>query len=124
MVKSRLTSPFFSRRRILELFVRSVQGVFGFLGTVFTLVTMSTIVCGLSLGGIFWVYGRDLPSHKFLAQYKPPTISRIYSAEGKIIDEFAKERRLFTPANEIPSLIMSLGGIIVVGSVFFIQKVK
>jgi penicillin-binding protein 1A len=105
MVKSRLTSPFFSRLRILELFVRSVQGVFGFLGTVFTLVTMSTIVCGLSLGGIFWVYGRDLPSHKFLAQYKPPTISRIYSAEGKIIDEFAKERRLFTPANEIPSLI-------------------
>ena len=105
MVKSRLTSPFFSRLRILELLVRSVQGVFGFLGTVFTLVTMSTIVCWLSLGGIFWVYGRDLPSHKFLAQYKPPTISRIYSAEGKIIDEFAKERRLFTPANEIPSLI-------------------
>ena len=105
MVKSRFTSPFFSRLRILELFVRSVQGVFGFLGTVFTLVTMSTIVCGLSLGGIFWVYGRDLPSHKFLAQYKPPTISRIYSAEGKIIDEFAKERRLFTPANEIPNLI-------------------
>ena len=105
MVKSRLTSPFFSRLRILELLVRSVQGVFGFLGTVFTLVTMSTIVCGLSLGGIFWVYGRDLPSHKFLAQYKPPTISRIYSTEGKIIDEFAKERRLFTPANEIPSLI-------------------
>ena len=105
MVKSRLTSPFFSRLRILELLVRSVQGVFGFLGTVFTLFTMSTIVCGLSLGGIFWVYGRDLPSHKFLAQYKPPTISRIYSAEGKIIDEFAKERRLFTPANEIPNLI-------------------
>ena len=105
MVKLRLTSPIFSRPRILELLVRSVQGVLGFLGTVFTLVTMSTIVCGLSLGGIFWVYGRDLPSHKFLAQYKPPTISRIYSAEGKIIDEFAKERRLFTPANEIPSLI-------------------
>lgn len=105
MVKSRLTSPFFSRLRILELLVRSVQSVFGLLGTVFTLVTMSAIVCGLSLGGIFWVYGRDLPSHKFLAQYKPPTISRIYSAEGKIIDEFAKERRLFTPANEIPRLI-------------------
>ena len=95
----------FSRLRILELLVRSVQGVFGFLGTIFTFVTMTTIVCGLSLGGIFWIYGRDLPSHKFLAEYKPPTISRIYSAEGKIIDEFAKERRLFTPANEIPNLI-------------------
>ena len=30
----------------------------------------------------------------------------------------------FIVFNEIPSLIMSLGGIIVVGSVFFIQKVK
>ncbi len=100
-----LRLPFFIKLRILELLIQCVRSVFGFLGTIFTLITMSTIVCGLSLGGIFWVYGRDLPSHEFLAQYKPPTISRIYSAEGKIIDEFAKERRLFTPANHIPDLI-------------------
>ena len=100
-----LRLPFFIKLRILELLIKCVRSVFGFLGTIFTLITMSTIVCGLSLGGIFWVYGRDLPSHEFLAQYKPPTISRIYSAEGKIIDEFAKERRLFTPANQIPDLI-------------------
>lgn len=100
-----LRLPFFIKLRIIELLSQFVRSVFGFLGTIFTLITMSTIVCGLSLGGIFWVYGRDLPSHEFLAQYKPPTISRIYSAEGKIIDEFAKERRLFTPANQIPDLI-------------------
>ena len=103
MLERRL--PFFIKLRITELLGQFVRSVFGFLGTIFTLITMSTIVCGLSLGGIFWVYGRDLPSHEFLAQYKPPTISRIYSAEGKIIDEFAKERRLFTPANQIPDLI-------------------
>ena len=100
-----LRLPFFIKLRIIELLGQFVRSVFGFLGTIFTLITMSTIVCGLSLGGIFWVYGRDLPSHEFLAQYKPPTISRIYSVEGKIIDEFAKERRLFTPANQIPDLI-------------------
>ncbi len=59
----------------------------------------------LTIGAIFWMYGRDLPSHESLAQYKPPTISRIYSGEGQIIDEFAKERRLFAPANEIPDLV-------------------
>ena len=100
-----LRLPFFIKLRIIELLGQFVRSVFGFLGTIFTLITMSTIVCGLSLGGIFWVYGRDFPSHEFLAQYKPPTISRIYSAEGKLIDEFAKERRLFTPANQIPDLI-------------------
>lgn len=62
-------------------------------------------MAALTVGAIFWMYGRDLPSHESLAQYKPPTISRIYSGEGQIIDEFAKERRLFAPANEIPDLV-------------------
>nr|WP_244328154.1 PBP1A family penicillin-binding protein [Roseibium sp. RKSG952] len=51
------------------------------------------------------MYGRDLPSHESLAQYKPPTISRIYSGKGQLIDEFAQERRLFTPSEEIPDLV-------------------
>ena len=59
----------------------------------------------LSLGAVFWIYGRDLPSHESLAQYTPPTISRIYSSEGQIIDEFAQERRLFSPAADIPDLV-------------------
>ncbi|MEL6432627.1 MAG: PBP1A family penicillin-binding protein, partial [Pseudomonadota bacterium] len=44
-------------------------------------------------------------SHESLANYTPPTISRIYSGEGEIIDEFARERRLFTPAKDIPRLV-------------------
>lgn len=59
----------------------------------------------LSIGAVFWIYGRDLPSHESLAQYTPPTISRIYSSEGQIIDEFAQERRLFSPAADIPDLV-------------------
>nr|WP_254430289.1 PBP1A family penicillin-binding protein [Ruegeria arenilitoris] len=59
----------------------------------------------LVIGAVFWMYGRDLPSHESLAQYKPPTISRIYSGKGQLIDEFAQERRLFTPSEEIPDLV-------------------
>tara|TARA_R110002020_G_scaffold37872_29_gene114344 strand:- start:9854 stop:12349 length:2496 start_codon:yes stop_codon:yes gene_type:complete len=59
----------------------------------------------LTIGGVFWMYGRDLPSHESLAQYQPPTISRIYSGEGHLIDEFAKERRLFASVDEIPDLV-------------------
>ena len=59
----------------------------------------------LTIGAVFWIYGRDLPSHESLAQYQPPTISRIYSGEGQLIDEFAKERRLFAPSGEIPDLV-------------------
>ncbi|PWL36040.1 MAG: penicillin-binding protein, partial [Marivita sp. XM-24bin2] len=79
--------------------------ILSFFGAIFTLITMGMFMVALGVGGVFWMYGRDLPSHESLAQYTPPTISRIYSVEGRIIDEFAQERRLFTPANEIPDLV-------------------
>ena len=79
--------------------------ILSFLGGIFTTLTMSIGMVALTIGAIFWMYGRDLPSHESLAQYTPPTISRIYSGQGRLIDEFAKERRLFAPADTIPPLI-------------------
>jgi penicillin-binding protein 1A len=76
-----------------------------FLGTIFSLVTLVVVVIALSIGAVFHIYGKDLPSHESLANYTPPTISRIYSGEGRIIDEFSRERRLFTPADDIPDLV-------------------
>ncbi|MFG5382267.1 penicillin-binding protein 1A [Yoonia sp. R2-816] len=79
--------------------------ILNFFGGIFTLLTLGTIMGALTLGGIFYMYGRDLPSYETLSQYTPKTISRIYSGEGRIIDEFAVERRLFTPAEEIPDIV-------------------
>ncbi len=74
-------------------------------GAVFSMVTLGLLFAALSVGGIFYMYSRDLPSHESLAQYAPPTISRIYSAEGQLMDEFATERRLFVPVSDIPDLV-------------------
>ncbi|MEO1345755.1 MAG: PBP1A family penicillin-binding protein, partial [Pseudomonadota bacterium] len=82
-----------------------LRGIMSFFGSIFSLITLVILMIALSIGAIFVVYGKDLPSHESLANYTPPTISRIYSTEGRIIDEFAKERRLFTPAEEIPEMI-------------------
>ncbi|MEM8691183.1 MAG: PBP1A family penicillin-binding protein [Pseudomonadota bacterium] len=79
--------------------------ILSFLGGIFTLLTLCIAVAALSVGAIFYMYGRDLPSHESLAQYAPPTISRIYSGEGRLIDEFAEQRRLFMPAEAIPDLV-------------------
>ncbi|WP_425098281.1 penicillin-binding protein 1A [Tropicibacter sp. S64] len=79
--------------------------IFSFFGAIFSVITMGLMMVALTIGAVFWMYGRDLPSHESLAQYTPPTISRIYSQEGQVIDEFAQERRLYTPANEIPDLV-------------------
>ena len=75
------------------------------IGAIFTMVTLGLFFAALTIGGIFYFYGRDLPNHEQLAQYTPPTISRIYSGEGRMIDEFARERRLYVPSDEIPDLI-------------------
>ncbi|EPX80405.1 penicillin-binding protein 1A [Salipiger mucosus] len=79
--------------------------ILSFFGAIFSVATLGVMMVALSIGAVFWIYGRDLPSHESLAQYTPPTISRIYSQEGRIIDEFAQERRLFTPADQIPDLV-------------------
>ena len=79
--------------------------VLSFFGGLFTLVTLGMIMGAFVVGGVLFMYGRDLPSYETLSQYSPKTISRIYSGEGQIIDEFAVERRLFTPAEEIPDIV-------------------
>ena len=81
------------------------RGILSFFGSIFSWFVTAIFFIGLTVGGIFWVYSRDLPSHDALAQYAPKTISRIYSGEGRLIDEFAEERRIFVPVEEIPDLV-------------------
>ncbi|WP_425052510.1 penicillin-binding protein 1A [Psychromarinibacter sp. S121] len=76
-----------------------------FFGAIFSWITIGIVMAALTIGAVFYMYGRDLPNHEQLALYAPPTISRIYSGEGQLIDEFAKERRLFTPIEDIPDIV-------------------
>ena len=82
-----------------------IRFLLNFVGAIFSAITIGAAFVALSVGAIFWMYGRDLPNHEQLAQYTPKTISRIYSGEGRIIDEFAEERRLFVPIEDVPDLV-------------------
>jgi len=82
-----------------------IRFIMSFFGAIFSWLTIGAVMAVLGVVSIFWMYSRDLPNHEQLAQYTPPTISRIYSGEGRIIDEFAQERRLFAPVEEIPELV-------------------
>ena len=79
--------------------------IFSFFGGIFSMLTLGAGMAALSLGAIFYMYGKNLPTYETLANYQPKTISRVYSGEGQVIDEFAEERRLFTPAEEIPDIV-------------------
>ncbi len=79
--------------------------ILSFVGFIFSWLTIGTVLIALVLGAVFWMYGRDLPDHEALASYEPATISRVYSIEGRVMDEFARERRRFTPIDEIPDVV-------------------
>ncbi|MEM9429898.1 MAG: PBP1A family penicillin-binding protein [Pseudomonadota bacterium] len=82
-----------------------VRGILNFLGFLFAWASLGTVTAIAVVAGIFYYYSSDLPDHEQLAQYEPATISRVYSARGLVMDEFARERRIYTPTDEIPDLI-------------------
>ncbi|MBY0397102.1 MAG: hypothetical protein K2X91_11645, partial [Thermoleophilia bacterium] len=67
-----------------------VRFVISFFGAIFSWLVTAMFFAALTVGAIFWMYSRDLPSYESLAQYAPKTISRVYSGEGRIMDEFAE----------------------------------
>ena len=84
-----------------------IRFVLSSIGGLFSWLVTAVFFCALTLGAIFWMYSRNLPSHEQLSQYTPKTISRIYNGEGRLIDEFAEERRLFVPIADMPDLVKS-----------------
>ena len=50
-----------------------------------------------------WLF-HDLPDASQLAEYRPPTSTRVYAWDGTLIGEFGKERRIFVPYDQIPPL--------------------
>ena len=93
------------RETLTQLPLRLFALVMRIFGAFFSIITMMAVFIALVLAAVFFIYGKGLPDHDDLANYKPKTISRIYSGKGHIIDEFATERRLFAAANEIPDLV-------------------
>ena len=45
---------------------------------------------------------QDLPDYTQLAEYEPPITSRVHAGDGRLIAEFARERRIFVPIDRIP----------------------
>lgn len=84
---------------------KRVSGLVLFAAWTFSNACNALIAAIAVFSAAVWSFGRDLPNHAQLARYEPPIISRVFSAEGELIDEFARERRLFSPIEEIPPLV-------------------
>ncbi|MEO1275256.1 MAG: hypothetical protein AAFV96_07630, partial [Pseudomonadota bacterium] len=66
-------------------------------GTFFASLVIATLFGVLGMTGIVEMYGRDLPGHDELVDYRPKLLSRVYSTDGVVMAEYATEQRVFAP---------------------------
>ena len=79
------------------------------LKTIGVLALLIGVVGLLAGGGVFWLlhtYGRDLPDYAQLADYEPPMVSRVHAGDGRLLAEFATEKRVFVPVSAMPRRVI------------------
>ncbi|MEQ8451072.1 MAG: penicillin-binding protein 1A [Nitratireductor sp.] len=62
----------------------------------------------LAAGGIALYVGdltSDLPDYEVLAKYEPPVTTRVHAADGSLMGEFARQRRLYLPIQAVPDRV-------------------
>lgn len=77
---------------------------YGFLA----LFSLGMIGLALVVGGAIYTisyFGRDLPDYTALKDYEPPVVTRVYATDGRLLTEFAEEKRVFTPIEAIPPVV-------------------
>jgi penicillin-binding protein 1A len=57
------------------------------------------------LTGVLLAYTGDLPQVSALDEYRPGTITRVHAADGRVIGEFATQRRVILKYEEIPPVM-------------------
>jgi penicillin-binding protein 1A len=68
--------------------------------------TAALIVGSGVVAGLFWHFSHGLPDHKQLADYQPAISSRLYAADGRLLAEYAREKRVFVPVAAMPKRVI------------------
>jgi penicillin-binding protein 1A len=77
-----------------------------FLGWLFTVGFIAFLGVAGGVSYVIWDMSRGLPDYKQLAQYEPPVMTRVHAADGTLVAEYAEQRRLFVPINDIPKKLI------------------
>src|SRR5215468_4957766 len=78
-----------------------------FLGFLFTAGTIMFLVAMTGIAGMLWHFSKDLPDYSQLQDYEPAVMTRVHAADGSLLAEYAKQRRLYLPIQAIPKLVLN-----------------
>ena len=76
------------------------------LGYLFGFGFVAFVGCVVAIGYVVIETTKTLPEHTQLAKYEPPVMSRVHAANGRLLAEYANQRRLFVPVDSIPDLVI------------------
>ena len=71
------------------------------LSTFFFFAVIALIVLITSL----WQISQELPDYQQLEKYEPAVTTRLYAGDGRLMMEYAAEKRLFVPEEKIPERV-------------------
>ena len=78
-----------------------------FLGFLFAAGTILFVVGVAAAAGLLWHFSKDLPDYSQLQDYDPPVTTRVHAADGSLVAEYARERRLYIPIQAVPKLVIN-----------------
>ncbi|MGO9357101.1 MAG: penicillin-binding protein 1A [Xanthobacteraceae bacterium] len=78
-----------------------------FMGFLFAAGTIVFLVGIAAVSGMIWHYSKDLPDYSQLQDYEPPVMTRVHAADGALLAEYSKERRLYLPIQAIPKPVIN-----------------
>ncbi len=77
------------------------------IATLFALLSLGFISSIMAIAFVVYHYSKDLPDYSQLANYDPPTVTRLYAKDGRLLSEYAEEKRLFVPIEAIPKRLVN-----------------
>jgi penicillin-binding protein 1A len=84
-----------------------LRTILGLVRLLFVCVVVVAIAAGAGVGITIWYFGRDLPNYQQLARYEPPIVTRLQAGDGRMLAEYATERRVFVPIAAIPKRVIN-----------------
>ena len=78
-----------------------------FFGLLFAAGTILFVVGVAAAAGLLWHFSKDLPDYSQLQDYEPPVMTRVHAADGSLVAEYARERRLYIPIQAVPKMVIN-----------------